>query len=73
MDFICEQLKIKEKDYFGLRYVDASKQRVYLKSHFAMQRNIDLILQIIYFATCVCCVLLLYYDLALVGFVQNHN
>lgn len=28
MDFVCRQLNIAEKDYFGLRYVDTNKQRV---------------------------------------------
>uniref|UniRef100_A0A1B0DPY1 Uncharacterized protein n=1 Tax=Phlebotomus papatasi TaxID=29031 RepID=A0A1B0DPY1_PHLPP len=28
LDYVCEQLDITEKDYFGLRYVDSTKQRV---------------------------------------------
>lgn len=28
VEHICRQLDIKEKDYFGLRYVDTGKQRV---------------------------------------------
>ncbi|CAL8138232.1 unnamed protein product [Orchesella dallaii] len=30
MDFVCRQLNIAEKDYFGLRYVDTNKQRHWL-------------------------------------------
>ncbi|XP_061395279.1 FERM domain-containing protein 3-like, partial [Musca vetustissima] len=30
VEYICDQLKIKEKDYFGIRYVDYSKQRQWL-------------------------------------------
>lgn len=28
LEYLCGELEIKEKDYFGLRYVDPSKQRV---------------------------------------------
>ncbi|ETN61904.1 protein 4.1 (band 4.1) [Anopheles darlingi] len=28
LDYVCEQLEITEKDYFGLRFVDSAKQRV---------------------------------------------
>lgn len=28
LDRVCEKLNLMEKDYFGLRYVDAEKQRV---------------------------------------------
>lgn len=28
LDKVCETLNLVEKDYFGLRYVDAEKQRV---------------------------------------------
>lgn len=28
LEYLCGELAIKEKDYFGLRYVDSSKQRV---------------------------------------------
>jgi hypothetical protein len=27
LDYVCEQLDVLEKDYFGLRYVDHHKQR----------------------------------------------
>ncbi|XP_065207440.1 FERM domain-containing protein 5 isoform X2 [Planococcus citri] len=30
LDYACEQLNLVEKDYFGLRYVDAEKQRHWL-------------------------------------------
>ncbi|XP_055681119.1 FERM domain-containing protein 5 isoform X1 [Lutzomyia longipalpis] len=30
LDYVCEQLDITEKDYFGLRYVDITKQRHWL-------------------------------------------
>ncbi|XP_029724951.1 FERM domain-containing protein 5 isoform X2 [Aedes albopictus] len=30
LDYICEQLEITEKDYFGLRFVDTAKQRHWL-------------------------------------------
>ncbi|XP_021961283.1 FERM domain-containing protein 5 isoform X2 [Folsomia candida] len=30
MDYVCRQLNIAEKDYFGLRYVDSNKQRHWL-------------------------------------------
>ncbi|XP_037034109.1 FERM domain-containing protein 5 isoform X2 [Bradysia coprophila] len=30
LDYVCEQLDIKDKDYFGLRYVDSAKQRHWL-------------------------------------------
>ncbi|XP_058818908.1 FERM domain-containing protein 5 isoform X2 [Topomyia yanbarensis] len=30
LDYVCEQLEITEKDYFGLRFVDSSKQRHWL-------------------------------------------
>ncbi|KAH8246767.1 hypothetical protein KR038_008651 [Drosophila bunnanda] len=30
LEYLCGELEIKEKDYFGLRYVDASKQRHWL-------------------------------------------
>ncbi|XP_058986128.1 FERM domain-containing protein 3 isoform X5 [Musca domestica] len=30
VEYICDQLNIKERDYFGLRYVDNSKQRQWL-------------------------------------------
>ena len=33
LDKVCESLNLVEKDYFGLRYVDAEKQRV-SESHF---------------------------------------
>ncbi|XP_065356628.1 FERM domain-containing protein 5 isoform X2 [Calliphora vicina] len=47
VDFICDQLKIKEKDYFGLRYVDVSKQRHWLdlgKSVIKQCKDVDPIL-----------------------------
>lgn len=28
MDYVCEQMSVKEKDYFGLRFVDITRQRV---------------------------------------------
>lgn len=28
MDYVCEQMSVKEKDYFGLRFVDIARQRV---------------------------------------------
>lgn len=28
LEYVCEQLDITDKDYFGLRYVDSTKQRV---------------------------------------------
>lgn len=28
VDYVCEQLEIAERDYFGLRFVDNTKQRV---------------------------------------------
>ncbi|CAD7085481.1 unnamed protein product [Hermetia illucens] len=31
LEYVCEQLDIAEKDYFGLRYVDSTKQRFSLK------------------------------------------
>lgn len=34
LDYACEQLNLVEKDYFGLRYVDAEKQRVRIKMCF---------------------------------------
>ncbi|XP_050077414.1 FERM domain-containing protein 5 isoform X2 [Anopheles maculipalpis] len=30
LDYVCEQLEITEKDYFGLRFVDSAKQRHWL-------------------------------------------
>uniref|UniRef100_A0A6P4EN06 FERM domain-containing protein 5 n=1 Tax=Drosophila rhopaloa TaxID=1041015 RepID=A0A6P4EN06_DRORH len=30
LEYLCGELEIKEKDYFGLRYVDSSKQRHWL-------------------------------------------
>ncbi|KAH8410672.1 hypothetical protein KR009_011751 [Drosophila setifemur] len=30
LEYLCSELDIKEKDYFGLRYVDSSKQRHWL-------------------------------------------
>lgn len=30
LDYVCEQLDVVEKDYFGLRYVDHRKQRKWL-------------------------------------------
>ncbi|XP_055545781.1 FERM domain-containing protein 5 isoform X2 [Wyeomyia smithii] len=30
LDYVCEQLEISEKDYFGLRFVDSGKQRHWL-------------------------------------------
>ncbi|XP_052867718.1 FERM domain-containing protein 5 [Anopheles cruzii] len=30
LDYVCEQLEITEKDYFGLRFVDTAKQRHWL-------------------------------------------
>ncbi|KAI9586248.1 FERM domain-containing protein 5 isoform X1 [Glossina fuscipes] len=44
VEYICEQLEINEKDYFGLRYVDASKQRHWLdlgKSIIKQCKDID--------------------------------
>lgn len=32
LDFVCGQLDLLEKDYFGLRYVDSNKQRHWLDS-----------------------------------------
>ena len=32
LDKVCDTLNLVEKDYFGLRYVDAEKQRVSLAS-----------------------------------------
>lgn len=29
MDHVCKELKLEEKDYFGLRYLNKDKQRVY--------------------------------------------
>jgi hypothetical protein len=30
LEYVCRQLNLIEKDYFGLRYVDSSRQRVSL-------------------------------------------
>jgi hypothetical protein len=32
LDYVCEQLNLAERDYFGLRYVDAAKQKVIKKN-----------------------------------------
>ncbi|XP_030384466.1 FERM domain-containing protein 5 [Scaptodrosophila lebanonensis] len=44
VEYLCEQLNIKEKDYFGLRYVDNGKQRHWLdlaKSIIKQCKDID--------------------------------
>ena len=28
LDYVCKELNLVEKDYFGLRFVDSEKQRV---------------------------------------------
>ncbi|XP_055908231.1 FERM domain-containing protein 5 [Eupeodes corollae] len=47
IEYLCDQLEIKEKDYFGLRYVDTGKQRHWLdlaKSIIKQVKDIDPIL-----------------------------
>ncbi|XP_034667366.1 FERM domain-containing protein 5 isoform X1 [Drosophila subobscura] len=47
LDYLCGELNIKEKDYFGLRYVDGSKQRHWLdlaKSLIKQSKDLDPIL-----------------------------
>ena len=29
LEYVCQQLNLVEKDYFGLRYVDQTRQRVW--------------------------------------------
>uniref|UniRef100_A0A1B0BVN2 FERM domain-containing protein n=1 Tax=Glossina palpalis gambiensis TaxID=67801 RepID=A0A1B0BVN2_9MUSC len=44
VEYLCEHLEINEKDYFGLCYVDASKQRHWLdlgKSIIKQYKDVD--------------------------------
>ncbi|XP_018901847.2 FERM domain-containing protein 5 isoform X4 [Bemisia tabaci] len=40
LDYVCEQLNLVEKDYFGLRYVDSNKQRHWLDQTKAVLKQV---------------------------------